>query len=42
MSSLQQNWRRQNMFCLETRVGKEGGRGQREELAQTMYAHMNK
>jgi hypothetical protein len=36
MFSLQQNWRRgQNRFCLEAR-GEEG------EMAQTMYAHMNK
>jgi hypothetical protein len=41
MSSLQQNWRRgQNRFCLEAR-GMEGGR-QGGEIAQTMYAHMNK
>jgi hypothetical protein len=45
MSSLQQNWRKgQNRFCLEVRglgekkwVGEQGG-----EMAQTMYAHMNK
>jgi hypothetical protein len=45
MSSLQQNWRRgQNRFCLEARGwgGEEGGGGQGEEMAQTMYAHMNK
>jgi hypothetical protein len=37
MSSLQQNWRRgQNRFCLE-----EMGVGGRE-MAQTMYAYMNK
>jgi hypothetical protein len=45
MSSLQQNWRRgQNRFCLEARgLGRVGGgRGQGEEMAQTMYAHMNK
>jgi hypothetical protein len=53
MSSLQQNWRKgQNRFCLEVRgVGGEGrgwegagGRGQGAggEMAQTMYAHMNK
>jgi hypothetical protein len=48
MSSVQQNWRKgQNRFCLEVR---EGGRGKRRrgvggqwgEMAQTMYAHMNK
>jgi hypothetical protein len=47
MSTLQQNWRRgQNRFCLEARGirGKVGGgrRGQEGEMAQTMYAHMNK
>jgi hypothetical protein len=48
MFSLQHNWRRgQNRFCLEVkRVGGErgerGGKGQRTEMAQTMYAHMNK
>jgi hypothetical protein len=48
MSSLQQNWRRgQNRFCLEARrVGEEeedgGGVGEGGEMAQTMYAHMNK
>jgi hypothetical protein len=43
MSFLQQNWRRgQNRFCLEEEgVGGEG-RGERGEMAQTMYAHMNK
>jgi hypothetical protein len=42
MSSLQQNWRRgQNRFCLEAReVGEEEEGG--GEVAQTMYAHMNK
>jgi hypothetical protein len=45
MFSLQQNWRRgHNRFCLEVKgVEREGeGRGQREEMAQAMYAHMNK
>jgi hypothetical protein len=45
MSSLQQNWRRgQNTFCLEVKgMGeKRGGGGQGREMAQTMYAHMNK
>jgi hypothetical protein len=45
MSSLQQNWRRgQNRFCLEARGVREerGGGEQRVEMAQTMYAHMNK
>jgi hypothetical protein len=52
MSSLQQNWRRgQNRFCLEAREGGKGawgemegveGLGQGGEMAQTMYAHMNK
>jgi hypothetical protein len=45
MSSLQQNWRRkQNRFCLEARgVGGDGGGGwQGGEMAQTMYAHVNK
>jgi hypothetical protein len=45
MSSLQQNWRwGQNRFCLEvTGVGGRG-RGWRQggEIAQTMYADMNK
>jgi hypothetical protein len=45
MSSLQQTWRKgQNRFCLETREvegGKRGGREKGEEIAQTMYAHMN-
>jgi hypothetical protein len=42
MSSLQQNWRRgQNRFCLEVRGVEEAG-GQEKEMAQTMYAHMNK
>jgi hypothetical protein len=45
MSSLQQNWRReQNRFCLEVRVvgGDRGGFEQGGVMAQTMYAHMNK
>jgi hypothetical protein len=46
ISTLQQNWRRgQNGFCVEARgLGgrEEGGRGHRGEMAQTMYAHMNK
>jgi hypothetical protein len=45
MFSLQQNYRRgQNRFCLEVRGwGGEGkGMGQGEEVAQTMYAQMNK
>jgi hypothetical protein len=45
MSSLQQNWRKgQNRFCLEVRRegGKGRGREQREEMAQIMYAHVNK
>jgi hypothetical protein len=45
MSSLQQNWRRgQNRFCLEVReLGRrEREWGQRGEMAQTMYVHMNK
>jgi hypothetical protein len=42
MSSLQQNW--QNRFCLEVKgVGGEGRvRGQWGEMAQTVYAHINK
>jgi hypothetical protein len=34
----------QNKFCLEARgMGGEGrGGGQREEMTQTMYAHVNK
>jgi hypothetical protein len=45
MSSLQQNWRsRQNKFCLEVRGvwEKEQIRGLGGEMAQIMYAHMNK
>jgi hypothetical protein len=46
MSSLQQNWRKgQNKFYLEAREGWRGEGGDREqgeEMAQTMYAHMNK
>jgi hypothetical protein len=42
MSSLQQNWRRgQNRFFLEAR-GKGEGEGNRGEMAQSMYEHMNK
>jgi hypothetical protein len=43
--SLQQNWRRgQNRFFLEVRgVGGERGCGEQQgEMAQAMYAHMNK
>jgi hypothetical protein len=49
MFSLQQNWRRgQNKFCLEARrMGERGRRSERGwrqgiEMAQTMYAYMNK
>jgi hypothetical protein len=46
MSTLQQNWRKgQNRFCLEVRRGgaeSEGAGSRRGEMAQTMYAHMNK
>jgi hypothetical protein len=54
MSSLHQNWRRgQNRFCLEAKGSKkgegvekererEGEQGQGGEIAQTMYAHINK
>jgi hypothetical protein len=45
LSSLQQNWRKgQIRFCLEaTGVGGEGGgKGRGGEVAQTMYAYMNK
>jgi hypothetical protein len=43
MSSLQQNWRRgQNRFCLEVRGVGRKKKGQREEMAQTTYARMNK
>jgi hypothetical protein len=45
MFSLQKNWRKgQNRFCLEVRGswGEEVGRGWWGEMAQTMYAHMNK
>jgi hypothetical protein len=44
-SSVQQNWRRgQNRICLEEkRVGeRRRDRRQEGEMAQTMYAHMNK
>jgi hypothetical protein len=45
MSILQQNWRKgQNRFCLEARgwAGEGGSRGQKGEMAQTMYVHINK
>jgi hypothetical protein len=46
MFFLQQNWRRrgQKGFYLEVRGVRGEGRGERqgEEMAQTMYAHMNK
>jgi hypothetical protein len=44
MSSLQQNWRKeQNRFLGAREVGEmEGTRGQRGDMAQIMYAHMNK
>jgi hypothetical protein len=45
MSSLPQNWRRgQNKFCLDVRGVWERRRelGAGGEIAQTMYAHMNK
>jgi hypothetical protein len=44
MSSFQQNWGRgQNRFCLEARGwGEREGWGQEGEMAQTIYAHMNK
>jgi hypothetical protein len=46
MFSFQQNWRRgQNRFCLEARGlggGKGGSEGHVGEMAQTMYAHINK
>jgi hypothetical protein len=45
MFSLQQNWRSgQNRFFLEVRGvgGDGGGRRQGGEMAQTMYAYMNK
>jgi hypothetical protein len=33
----------QNRFCLEAKGGREKqGRGQGKEIAQMMYAHMNK
>jgi hypothetical protein len=42
MFSFQQNWRRgQYRFFLEAR-GVKGRRRQWGEMAQTMYAHMNK
>jgi hypothetical protein len=46
MSALQQNWGRgQNRFCLEVSGGggeREGVGGREGQMAQTMYAHMNK
>jgi hypothetical protein len=44
MSSLQQNWRKgQNSFCLEMRGGlRRRGRGQGGEMAEAMYAYVNK
>jgi hypothetical protein len=43
MSTLQENWRKgQNRFCLEVRRVGGRGRGWEEEMAQTIYAHMNK
>jgi hypothetical protein len=45
MSTLQQNWRRgQNRFYLEVKGVKRIGREQETggEMAQTMYAYMNK
>jgi hypothetical protein len=40
---LQQNWRKgQNSFCLELRGGERDGVGNGGEMAQTMYAHINK
>jgi hypothetical protein len=45
MFTLQQNWRNgQNRFGLEARVVRRKGRGEEQggEMAQTMYAHMNK
>jgi hypothetical protein len=45
ISSLQQNWRKgQKRFFLDVRGLREdgGGGGQGREMAQTMYAHMNK
>jgi hypothetical protein len=47
MSSLHQNWRKgKNRFCLEVRgvgVVEGGGKGgSGREMAQTMYAYVNK
>jgi hypothetical protein len=45
ISAIQKNWRKgQNRFCLEAREVGERGRGWvvGVEMAQTMYAHMNK
>jgi hypothetical protein len=51
MFSHQEKWRArgQNRFCLEAGVGfgrwgreGEGGMGQKGEVTQTMYSHMNK
>jgi hypothetical protein len=42
MSTLQQNCRKeQNRFCLAGEGGRGGGDGA-GEMAQTVYAHMNK
>jgi hypothetical protein len=45
MSSLEQNWKKgKNRFCLKAKgVGERGrGWGERGEMTQTMYVHMNK
>jgi hypothetical protein len=46
MSSLQQNWiKGQNSFCLEAREmewERQGMEGKGREMAETMYAYMNK
>jgi hypothetical protein len=43
MFSPQKNWRRgQKRFCPEARGERSGSREKGAEMAQTMYAHMNK
>jgi hypothetical protein len=45
ISTLQRNWsKEQNRFCLEAEwgEGEKGEQGQEGEMAQTMYAHVNK
>jgi hypothetical protein len=40
MSSLQQNWRRQNRFCLEARaLGGIGGGTDRKRITNNVYTY---